>query len=398
MSKTVRRLLVGDIWRIGEHEHWFSDMAKDGLHLEKMSFLFAHFRKGEPKDIRYRIDTSSNKKMSEEEKAYYRESGWEHVSRFGEFNVFSSPAALQAPELHTDPAEQSYTLASLDKKLRTNTYIVALLTLFILAMNMMLWFVYDAPTLAFIEGDMVFFASSSLLYLFGVYIMVRTTLSIRKLRVTLLEGSPINHQAPWKKHYRVNQIVTVTVVGIAAASAALPWVQMGMHKEETLPLEEVDAPIVRLADIEQNPDLVRNEIMNDDGVDIGNRVIHNWRLLAPIQYETNENGVIPEEVWEDGSGSYSPSVSTLVYQLRFPSMKEGLITDLIAKNELFFTGANVKRLESDFFDVLITRENDGFKEVFAGKGKGVMYVSYFGEREVATVLDIVAKKIGLIAE
>ena len=51
--------------------------------------------------------------MSTELKELYMESGWEYVTGFGQFNVFSSPTELNAPELHTDSAEQSHTLNEL---------------------------------------------------------------------------------------------------------------------------------------------------------------------------------------------------------------------------------------------------------------------------------------------
>ena len=63
MAKKVRKLLVDQRWHIGEHESWFSDMAQEGFHLKKVGWLFAHFEKGNPKDVRYRIDTSSNRKI-----------------------------------------------------------------------------------------------------------------------------------------------------------------------------------------------------------------------------------------------------------------------------------------------------------------------------------------------
>ena len=75
---------------------------------------------------------------------------------------------------------------------------------------------------------------------------------------------------------------------------------------------------VRLADIEQNPALVRDEPYMIDNVDWGNRYTYDWSLLAPVQYETDENGIVPGEMWEDGSGEYSPSIKqgfiSLVFQ------------------------------------------------------------------------------------
>lgn len=53
--KVVLKLRPSNYWRIGEHESWFSDMAKEGLHLRKVGSMFVHFIKEEPKETRYRI-------------------------------------------------------------------------------------------------------------------------------------------------------------------------------------------------------------------------------------------------------------------------------------------------------------------------------------------------------
>ena len=49
-------------------------------------------------------------KYTEDEKELYRQGGWKYVTKFGEFTIFSSATELNAPELHTDPAEQAQTL------------------------------------------------------------------------------------------------------------------------------------------------------------------------------------------------------------------------------------------------------------------------------------------------
>ena len=59
MGKMIRKVFAGDIWRIGEHESWFSHMAHEGWHLRKIGTLFAYFEQHEPNEIRYRIETSS---------------------------------------------------------------------------------------------------------------------------------------------------------------------------------------------------------------------------------------------------------------------------------------------------------------------------------------------------
>ena len=67
MNKIVRKVRPADYWRIGERESWLSDMAAQGLHLNKMGTYFAHFKRGEPKRMEYRIEVTKNKRISNEQ-------------------------------------------------------------------------------------------------------------------------------------------------------------------------------------------------------------------------------------------------------------------------------------------------------------------------------------------
>jgi len=146
----------------------------------------------------------------------------------------------------------------------------------------------------------------------------------------------------------------------------LPFIQNIMKETKTLPLTNTDLPIVRLADIEQSPNLIReSSYYTRNNVDWGNRYSYDWSLLAPVQYESEESGIVSNEVWEDGSGEYSPSMHTRVYKLRFPSMAENLISDLIKRYSLKHRGGEFVETKHTDFDILIVHEVDGFKEVFA---------------------------------
>jgi hypothetical protein len=79
--------------------------------------------------------------------------------------------------------------------------------------------------------------------------------------------------------------------------AIIPFIQLVKSESKTLPEASPDLPIVRLADVEQNPALVRGE--STDNVDWGNRYTYYWSPLAPVQYEIDENGMVPGGMWED---------------------------------------------------------------------------------------------------
>jgi hypothetical protein len=398
MIKTVHKLRPSDYWRIGEHESWFADMASEGLHLKKMKIHRAQFVKGEPKKMRYRIDVSIKKRITPEQLRMYAESGWDYVTSYNFFHVYSSPAELNAPELHTDPAEQSYTLKELDKKLALNASLVVVAMILIIGMQMSLWFLDGTPTYILVEGFAIQQTILSIFFAYQAYISLQAAISIRALRKALMEGKSIDHHAPWKKHYRLNSTIAFLFTVVVGLNAILPFVQLVKMDTKTLPEGNINLPFVRLADIEQNPAFVRDEPYMSDNVDWGNRYTNNWSLFAPVQYETDENGVVPGERWKDDSGEYSPSIHTRVYQLSFQSMADNLIADLIKRYRFEEREEDFVEKSHPKFDLLIVHEDVEQKEVYASNGKVVIHVQYFGHADINTVIENIEEKIGLILE
>jgi hypothetical protein len=395
MNKTIYKLRPSDYWRIGEHESWFSDMAAEGLFLKKMGRQFAQFVKGEPKNMRYRIDVSINRKIPADQIDMYGESGWEYVTSYGQFYVFTSPAELEAPELHTDPAEQSFTLKELDKKLAFNAVLVILGLLLIIGMLGSIWFMDGTPTLFMMEGTVAIQQPIFVIFVaYTAYISLQAALSIRDLRKRLAEGRAIDHQAPWKKYHRLNTMAAFLFTVVVGLTAIIPLIQLVNMDTRTLPESSVDLPIVSLADVENNTNLVRMEsaYMND-GVDWGNRYSYDWSPLAPIQYEADETGVVPGKLWEDRSGEYSPAIHTQFYKLTIPAMADNLVGDLIKRYRYENTQDEFVEKSHPDLDLLIVHEEKDMKEVFASRGNVVMYVRYHGYADVNSVIENLVKKI-----
>jgi hypothetical protein len=394
MGKTVRKLRPSDYWRIGEHESWFSDMAEQGLHLRKMGKYFAKFSKGEPEKMRYRIEVSFGKKIPSEQVDMYSDSGWDYVTSYNYFHVFSSPAELLAPELHTDPAEQSYTLKALDEKYAQTAWFVTILILLTFGMLASVWFLDRTPTLLMVQGSVLIQTILTMILGYSAYNSLQAAISIRVLRKKLAEGKPIDHDAPWKKRFRRNTAISLLFMIAAGSIAVMSFALLFIMDTKTLPEGNIDLPIVRLADVEQNPDMVRAEpVYFDDDVDWGNRYSRNWSPLAPVQYEADESGVVPGKMWDDGSGEYSPSIQTEVYKLTLPSLTDNLISDLIKRYRFEESLDLYHEITHPHLDQLIVFEENNLKKVFAFKGDTVMYVWYYGEADVDAVIEAVVEKI-----
>ncbi|MGD6894586.1 DUF2812 domain-containing protein [Bacillus infantis] len=394
MGKTVRKLRPDDYWRIGEHESWFTDMAAEGLYLKKMGSRFAKFAKGEPKKMKYRIDVSFSKEITSEQVEMYAESGWDYVTSYSYFHVFSSQAELHAPELHTDPAEQSYTLKALDERYAQTAWTVTILILLTFGMLASIWFLDGTPILMMVKGNVLTQTILTIILGYSAYNSLQAAFSIRSLRKKLAEGKPIDHRAPWKKRFRRNTVIALLFIVTAGSTAAISFVQLSMMDTKTLPEGNIDLPIVRLADVEQNPEMVRAEpVYFDDDVDWGNRYSRNWSPLAPLQYEADESGVVPGKMWDDGSGEYSPSIQTEVYKLTLPSLADNLISDWIKRHEFEENFDLYQEKAHSYLDQLIVYEENNLKKVFAFKGDTVMYVWYYGKADVDAVIEAVVEKI-----
>lgn len=399
VNKVKNMLRPSDFWHIGEHESWFSDMAQEGLHLKKVGIQFVKFTKGEPKQIKYRIDVSQGNKITSEQKEMYSQSGWDYVTSYGVFNVFSSPVELNAPELHTDPAEQAYTLNHLNKKITKNAILVAVAVAVMIVMIVAFWFRDSAHYLALVEGIIIQQATLIIIELYVVYTSVQPAISLRALQKTLSAGKPINHSAPWKRQHKAKLIVASFYIVLAIFASIHPFMQLTMGYTKTMPVASTDLPIVILADVEQNTALVRKSSLHiRDNVDWANRYSYDWSLFAPLQYQTDEQGVVPNEMWKDGSGAYSPSIHTWVYKLNFPDMHEGVLSDLIKRYGMKYEGGEFLEIENPYFDKLIVHEGDSFKEIFAYKGKGVVYIRYFGYADIDSIIGATVEKINLISD
>lgn len=384
IGNATYRLRFGEYWRIGEQESWFEDMALQGLHLDEIGLIFVKFEKGEPKETRYRIGVSSNEDIVQEEKIHYSQRGWQYVTSYRNLNVFSSPYELNASEFYTDPAEQSYTLKKLSKELVWAAFINIALIIMFIAMYYSKWF-SDTNTLALIESRDIQPVVLSIYFLYSSFNSIKAAIYITNLRKNLERGKPINHNAPWKKQRVLNYRGAVVYL-VFLTTLIIPTMSDNI---KTLPSNSDDLPIVRLADIEKDPNLVRHESLDGD-IDWANYYEHNWSIFAPIQYSSYEEGVV--------SDVHSPSMNTRVYKLRYPSMAEDLISDLIKRFDIEPDDKNLIKLNNKDFDNLIVYESKDFKDVFASKGKGVIHVRYFGNAKTDAIIDSVLHKINLISQ
>ena len=126
--KTALRLPPCPVYDVEGTESWLADMAREGLHLCRDGFFLgiAAFRRGEPREMRYRLEGALRAPGLLDENAgepdpeaveLGRTMGWEYVARRGEFYVYRT-GEPGARELNTDPAVQAIALRAVRKRRR----------------------------------------------------------------------------------------------------------------------------------------------------------------------------------------------------------------------------------------------------------------------------------------
>jgi hypothetical protein len=127
-------------------------------------------------------------------------------------------------------------------------------------------------------------------------------------------------------------------------------------------------------------------------VDWGNHVNYNWSVLAPVQYEVDEHGIVNNEMWGDKSGTYSPSIHTQFYQLAFPAIADGLIHDLMDRY-LYKTDITRQKVDTDLFDQVYISVEGIEKQIFASLNNNVIHVRYYGNKDAAHILSLISSTI-----
>lgn len=126
MSKFVKRVIPFESCDIPAIQNWLEDMAEKGLFFKECGVFFAKFEKGEPKDMRYRLDFCDVVAcdIPEEKKELYERSGWNVVGDFKNDCVVICTDDPDAPEIYTDCELLAKPLKSIISKYRI--YLAAL--------------------------------------------------------------------------------------------------------------------------------------------------------------------------------------------------------------------------------------------------------------------------------
>ena len=203
--KLVHRVIPCPEYEVASMEQWLSDMAEQGLLLQKDGFFFgiATFEKKVPQYVKYRVLpanknasfwSNDNGEPDEEEVELSRQFGWEYVVKRGEFYIYRT-TDMDARELHTDKEVQALAMKAMRKQ-QWETLLI------LLPLDMIyLWLIYGKKLFVSMIhiGTPIYLLMTAALVWMITYTAARAVKLLR-LQKRMLGNVPDDTKKSWKKN------------------------------------------------------------------------------------------------------------------------------------------------------------------------------------------------------
>ena len=391
----VRRLVPVDFLDLDGLELWLEEMAAKGLHFQGFGALFAHFQRGAPAQVRYHAEPTPDKRRDviPGQAADCGELGWRYVGKIGWLAIFRT-SDPDAPDFHTDPVTQSYTL---ERMTRTMTRYTWLLLAFMIPLTaFLIWARLDSSfglVLSLVRSGSLYSSFVFLLDLVLTVHIVREVWGLCRLRRRLRAGIPHQRPAHWRHTGLVRQGYTLLlcVLALAQIGGACAYFLGPTRWSAELSSLDRPAPVLSLAELEGEgyaPEPFGYP--GYEGPDRDNYVSYEWKALARI-YEVDQAGVVDGDRRRLDMEWYSLTLPFLAAPL-LDDLMDYHLYDLPYRPERYA----IEELTVSGFDRLVVVDNVSYggQQLFAQVGRRVVYLDYSGPLDLRDHLEDVA---GLLA-
>ena len=267
-KKTMRRLPPCAVLDIERLESWLTDMAAEGWHLKDTRGLWSLcfvFEKGEPRNVRYRLEPGrgafDDDKPDYHAREFFKDMGWEAVSGYGQFFIFRAVSG-DVPELNTDPAVQLIAM----KKLRRKTLFWNFLALVLIPVMLLYWS-RDAEPYRFIVT--FGFASAAVLVLLFCYCVVELVVQIVQANAIvkkLKTAEQLDHSKPWRKgawYHRLSALMGVLCYAVYMLSMLTQCTSDLANYGRDIEKYEGDPPFVTIQDLCPEGEYTRETFLSE---------------------------------------------------------------------------------------------------------------------------------------
>lgn len=396
--KLVRRLIPCPQYDVSGMECWLSEMAQQGLVLEKDGLFcgIATFEKTVSQKIRYCLQAAGKSTSmwsdnlgdpDEAEVELSKEFGWEYVAKRGEFYIYCTTDP-DARDLHTDKEVQALAMDDVKKRQRDNVIKI-------------LCFLVIYPYF-FLDGEFfltTFHAGTPVVLIISIAILwmiihsIVQAVKLSKLRKRVLNGEDLGSGKKWKKGvklYHANNILRrcMYVVAIVVFFKAL-----GNHLmyEDYIRIKDYTGK-VPFKTIE---DFIPDGKIESMDMNMGNfNMVREWSyFLSPVNYEWNEGVIV---TMEDGT-HMSAGLEVCYHETQADWIAKRLMKEYLRKGK---DDKYYKQLEFEMQGVdeaVAYTEILDIPSVIMRKGNKIIYASFFTSGDNAMPLEV-SEWAGYLAE
>ncbi len=354
-------------YRLGEMEKYYSDMAAKGFHLVKRGIYFSKFTKGEPRDMKYRVEvvyrpkTFDADKMPAEQLAVYEDCGWEFVDNDSFVHIFRASAHSDTEEFYIDPSQQAETLKGMKNNLFLSAMQIPATIFFFILLNIMMGENISSQLyLARITHTYEMLGLVALIILTMADSMTGT-IHLSKLYRRMKKGVPLNH-SPKRKSF-----IGIPITGFARC---LILILFFVSYTKDIPLQPLDAdgPYITLQELGLSDKITSNK---DSG--------YNMTVSPFCQYWDCRESMGSEWIFRD------------VYLLKNPSSVRKVARSLMNTSTFGRGGDNFTVISADGLDMVYI---NGDLEIVAVRGNMVCRITTImdSEEDVNNLLSAIAKK------
>ena len=386
----VRRLIPVDYLDLAGVELWLEEMAAKGLHFQGVGVFFAHLQAGQPARVRYHAEPTEEKgDLPPAQTAEYGDMGWTYVGQLGHLALFRTDDP-DAPDFHTDPVAQSYTLDRITKRLSRAVWL--LLALMAALAAFLVWGALDSafgPVLRLVKFSSLYSGTVLLLELVFILHFTWEVWGLCRLRKRLRAGVPAQRPDRWRHTGLVRQGYTLLLSVAALIQIGSTAAYFAGVTKWDLELSALDrpAPVLSLAELEGDgyaPDPFGYP--GYEGPDRNNFVSYERKPLARI-YQVDQAGTVAGE---------RSRLDLEWYDLTLPFLAGPLLEDLMDYElyDLRYVPEwyTMEELSAPGFDQLVVAEDVdyGGQWLFARLGRRVLCLDYTGDHDLTEHLDRVA--------
>lgn len=379
------------LYDISVVESWLSDQGRAGYFPKKIRGERIAFVKGEPAEIRYRLEPVVDhweKQPSDEMQAYYKEAGWDYVDAIksvmgSECYLWQSNRA-DIGELHTDPVVQSEAYQEFYKRRRVGIlfYVVLIAVIWILSVIAPFW----------LGMSIRYLLSSSYMFLLVLaetimtVKMVRRVHDIGKLKKALAEGVGMNHTVTYHRKEQMRKVGWVLRwIGFVFILWCCYYSFTQIWSEEISDVAD-PLPFLSLEVIEQREHTLLLDGMADN-INGSNTVVHSATpIVLPHEYSFFQDGQTADGVVSARTDYYELGFALIVQPLFNELLEGALVEGDIDKGE-----KTVTKLSHPYFDRVVLVETASRDRLLACQGKQLIEIRYTGEVDLRDRLDDLAE-------